>query len=113
MAKARMADFETTGDEKPPRSEKVVVYDLGTGRIVYVHEFIGSGAALHGPGTRKERERVALEALERHHKVAKALRVMHLPRNFRFEAEMLYRVNPRANKLSARRPQRSKTKSAG
>jgi hypothetical protein len=112
MAKARMAEFESTGGEKPPRSEKVVVYDPGTGRIVYVHEFIGSRAALHGPGTRKERERVALEALERHHKVAKGLRVMHLPRNFRFEAEMLYRVNPRANKLSARRPQRSKSKSA-
>jgi hypothetical protein len=117
MAKARMAEFESTGDEKPPRSEKVVVYDPGTGRIVYVHEFIGSGAALHGPGTRKERERVALEALERHdlkrgYGVAKGLRIMHLPRNFRFEAEMLYRVNPRANKLSARRPQRNKTKSA-
>jgi hypothetical protein len=112
MAKAKMAEFESTGDEKPQRSEKVVVYDPGTGRIVYVHEFIGSGAALHGPGTRKERERVAFEALERHHKVAKGLRVMHLPRNFRFEAEMLYRVNPRANKLSARRPQRSKSKSA-
>ena len=36
MAKARMAEFESTGDEKPPRSEKVVVYDPGTGRIVYL-----------------------------------------------------------------------------
>ena len=112
MAKAKMAEFESTGNEKPPRSEKVVVYDQNTGRIVYVHEFIGSGAALHGPGSRKERERLALEALERHHKGVKGLRVMHLPRNFRFEAEMLYRVNPRSNKLRAQPPQRSKIKSA-
>jgi hypothetical protein len=105
-----MPEFESTRDEKPPKSQMSVVYDPRTGRIVYVHEFIGDGTGLSGSGGRKDRERIALEGVRRHHKDAKPLRVMHLPRNFRFEAETLYRVDPRANKLKARKPQGSKTK---
>jgi hypothetical protein len=84
------------------------VYDPRTGRIVYVHEFIGDGTGLYGSGGRKERERIALEGVKRHHKDAKRLRVMHLPRDFRFETETLYRVDLRAKKLAARKPHRSR-----
>ena len=107
-----MPEFESTSDEKPPKSSMTVVYDPRTGHIVYVHEFIGDGTGLSGSGGKKDRERIALEGVSRHLKGAKGLRVMHLPRNFRFEAEMLYRVDPRASKLKARKPQRSKSKAA-
>jgi hypothetical protein len=107
-----MPEFESTHDEKPPKSQMSVVYDPRTGRIVYVHEFIGDGTGLSGSGGKKDRERIALEGVGRHLKGAKGLRVMHLPRNFRFEAEMLYRADPRANKLTARKPKRSKSKAA-
>ena len=104
-----MPEFESTRDEKPPKSRMSVVYDPRTGRIVYVHEFIGDGTGLSGSAGRKDRERIALEGVKRHHKDAKQLRVIHPPRDFRFEAEMLYRVDPRASKLTARKPTRSKT----
>jgi hypothetical protein len=62
-----------------------------------------------GAGKReRERERIALEGVKRHHKDAKRLRVMHLPRDFRFETETLYRVDLRAKKLAARKPHRSR-----
>jgi len=107
-----MPEFESTSDEKPPKSQMSVVYDPRTGRIVYVHEFIGDGTGLTGSGGKKDRERIALEGVRRHRKDVKQLRVIHLPRNFHFEAEMLYRVDPRASKLKARKPQRSKSKAA-
>ncbi len=97
-----MTEFESTRDEKSARSATTVVYDPRNGRIVYVHEFIGDGTGIYAPGGHKDRERIALEGVKRHHKDAKRLRVMHLPRDFRFEPETLYRVDLRAGKLAAR-----------
>jgi hypothetical protein len=96
-----MIEFESTRDEKPPKSETTVVYDPRDGRIVYVHEFIGDGTGLYGPDGREDRARIALQRVKRHHKDAKRFRVMHLPRNFRFKIDTLYRVDVRAGRLSA------------
>ena len=97
-----MIEFESTSGEKRPKSQTTIVYDPQDGRIVYVHEFIGDGTGLYGSGGRKERERIALESVKRHHNDAKRLRVMHLPRNFRFKFETLYRVDLRAGRLAGR-----------
>ena len=91
-----MIEFESTQGEKAPKSETTVVYDPRTGRIVYVHEFIGDG-----PEGRDERGRIALQRLKRHSMDASRVRVMHLPRGFRFKSETLYRVDLRAGKIAA------------
>jgi hypothetical protein len=97
-----MAEFESTRERKPPSSETSVVYDPRNGRIVYAHEFIGDGTGIYGPDGREERARVALEGVRRHHKGAAQLRVMHLPSNFRFEPDTLYRVDRRTGKIAVR-----------
>jgi hypothetical protein len=96
-----VTEFASTRDEKPPKSETSVVYDPRTGRIVYVHEFIGDGTGLYGPDGREERARIALKRVKRHHKDAERFRVMHLPRNFRFKADTLYRVDLRTGRIAA------------
>ena len=97
-----MIEFESTSGGKRPRSQTTIVYDPRDGRIVYVHEFIGDGTGIYAPGGHKDRARIALQGVKRHHKDAKRLRVMHLRRNFRFDPETLYQVDLRAGKLAAR-----------
>jgi len=97
-----MNEFESTRDEKPPTSQTSVVYDPRNGRIVYVHEFIGDGTALFGPKGEEERARIALEGVKRHRKDTDRLRVLHVPRNFRFDDRTLYRVDVKACALAAR-----------
>lgn len=96
-----MAEFESTRERKPPRSETSVVYDPRNGRIVYAHEFIGDGTGLYGPDGREERARLALEGVRQHHKEPARLRVMHLPSKFRFEPNTLYRVDRRTGTIAA------------
>lgn len=97
-----MDEFESTHDDRPPTSQTSVVYDPRNGRIVYAHEFIGDGAGLFGPEGEEERARIALEGVKRYRKDAGHLRVLHVPRNFRFDARTLYRVDVDAGALTVR-----------
>jgi hypothetical protein len=97
-----MNEFESTRDEKPPTSQTSVVYDPRNGRIVYVHEFIGDGTGLFGPKGEEERARIALEGVKRHRKDAGRLRVLHVPRNFRFDDRTLYCVDVKSCALATR-----------
>jgi hypothetical protein len=108
-----MIEFESTHDGRVPTSETSVVYDARDGTIVYVHEFIGNGHGLYGAGGRAERERVALESAQRHLGRADRLKVLHLPRDFRFARNTLYRVDTAAAKLAVRGEAGVAARSAG
>lgn len=97
-----MIEFESTSDGKPPTTETTVVYDAQDGTIVYVHEFIGDGKGLYGAKGKAERARLALESVRRHLGSAQRLEVLHLPRDFRFARDTLYRVDIAAGKLTVR-----------
>ena len=97
-----MIEFESTHEGKVPVSETSVVYDARDGVIVYVHEFIGDGTGLYGAGGKAERARLALESARRHLGIGGQLEVLHLPRDFRFARDTLYRVDVAAGTLGVR-----------
>jgi hypothetical protein len=97
-----MHEFESTLPGHAPASHTTAVYDPRDGRIVYTHECIGDEIGLCGPGGRSERERIALEAVQRHFKDADRLRVLDLPEGFRFEHDKLYAVDPKGGTLTVR-----------
>jgi hypothetical protein len=96
-----MLEFESTFEEPRPKVEIVAVYDQRGGRILSMHQFVGDGTGLFGPEGKGERERIALDTVNQQHEkpVETELGVMHVPPDFRFESESLYRVDPRARKL--------------
>lgn len=94
-----MIEFETTLDEPRPRSEFVVVYTRKSGQIVHMHEFIGDGTGLFGPEGREERAQMALSAARHQHTESEPFLTLHVPSDFQFDAEHLYRVEPRTRKL--------------
>ena len=94
-----MNEFESTLGGKPPISEICVLYEARTGRIVYTQEFIGDGTGIFGAAARKDRERIAMERVKHHGFDARLLRVLHAPRNFKFEPNAIYRVDPEAKQL--------------
>jgi hypothetical protein len=91
-----MNEFESTLQVEAPTSQTTAVFDSRNGRIVYTHEFIGGGSSLFRADGQSERERIALEAAQRHGHDTGDLRVLHLPAGFRFEHDKLYRVDPKA-----------------
>ena len=108
-----MTEFESTRDDKVPTSETSVIYDTRDGTIVYVHEFIGDGQGVYGAEGQTERARVALEGAQRHLGNADGLEVLHLPRDFRFERDTLYRVDLAAGKLAVRDEASAASRSVG
>ena len=108
-----MIEFESTRDGKVPTSETSVVYDARDGTIVYVHEFIGDGLGLYGAEGQAERAGVALESARRHLGNTERLEVLHLPRDFRFERDTLYRVDLAAGKLAVRDEASAASRSVG
>jgi hypothetical protein len=108
-----MIEFESTREGKPPTSETSVVYDARDGTIVYVHEFIGDGKGVYGAEGQTERGRVALERARHHLGSAAQLEVLHLPRDFHFARDTLYRVDLAAGRLAVRGEPSGAARSAG
>ena len=95
-------EFQSTLQDQPPQSETCVVFDQRDGRIVLVHEFIGDGTGLYGPQGGEERARITLDSARHRHKEPGQLQVLHLPRDFRWEPQTLYRVDVPSGKLVVR-----------
>jgi hypothetical protein len=93
-----MIEVISTLEEKPQQIHYCVVYDEQTGAIVSRHGFVGDGTGLFGVDGQAERARIALERAKQRHKSA-PLRVMHPPRDFEFEPDVLHRVDVKHGKL--------------
>jgi hypothetical protein len=93
-----MIELVSTLKEKPQQIHYCVVYDQQTGTIVSRHGFVGDGTGLFGPEGQAERGRIALEGAKQRHK-STHLRAMHPPGDFRFEPDVLHRVDVQTGKL--------------
>jgi hypothetical protein len=92
-------EFESTEKKKRPHSRVCVVYDPSDGRIIHGHEFVGAGPGVFAPDGNKERERETLEGARRNHGDVSHLRVFHVPPDFRFASNVVYRVDTKAGSL--------------
>lgn len=92
-------EFESTEKKQAPPSQVCVVYDPRDGRIVHGHVFVGEGAGLFGPEGRDERERETLEGARRNHGDVSHCRILHVPADFRFDRNVAYRVDTKAERL--------------
>jgi len=95
-----MIHVDSTIEEKEPQINYCVVYDGRHGNIVSRHGFIGDGSGLFGPDGKEERARIALEGAKRHPE-ADQLKVLHVPPDFRFEPDMLHRVDLKSGRIVA------------
>jgi hypothetical protein len=96
-------DFSSTETEQL-HSFICVIYDPKDGRLVHGHEFIGDGTGLFGPDGQAERERLTLEGAKRRHKgkLLARFKVLHLPKEMRFEEGLLYRVDTKSKRIVPR-----------
>jgi len=92
-------EFESTEKKKRPTSRLCVVYDPPDGRIVHGHEFVGDGTGVFDPEAKQERERETLEGARRNHGDVSHLRVFHVPADFRFAPNVVYRVDSTEERL--------------
>jgi len=105
-------EVHSTLKDENPKSQTCVVYDMSSGRIVLVHEFIGDGTGMYGPEGREERARIALEDARKHPAAPAQLQVLHVDPDFKLTPGTVYGVDVSAGKLVPRR-QLSTTLKAG